>query len=172
MAQLWGLRRWLSTSAASRNVGLLIALAIVGVTACGYSGSYQGSTPSTQPSAQVIHPSVQAAKCGTVQGFGNLKVPVADTGAEQAKNCFWHAFQQCQPTSLVYIIGGVDTVLIRTFMIHNENGMCLISDAKQWHISSNLLSAPEIFACADLLQKPDGLYFSGCGKDGDIFVRS
>jgi hypothetical protein len=152
------------------NIGLLFALISITLAACGYSGSHQDSIPSTQSSSQVANTHAPVQKCGLVQSPGSLKVPIADSGAEQAENCFWHAFQHCQPATLVYILGGIDPSLIRTFTIHNETGECSISDAKQQRIVPNPPSFPESYICAGLIQRPNGLNFYACGKDGNVFV--
>ena len=172
MIQLWGPRRWLCETPAALSIVLSIALASTALATCGYSGSNQSNTSSTpsQPKSPVTHPAVQVQNCGIVQGLESLKVPVADTSAVQAENCFWHAFQQCHTATLVYIIGGIDIELIRTFMIHNDNGTCSISDTKQQHIVPNPPSAAETYVCAGLVQLPNGLHFSACGKDGSVFV--
>jgi hypothetical protein len=143
----------------------------ISLAACGYSGSRQNRSPSTQSSAQVANTPASVQECGIVQDPGRLKVPIADSGANQAENCFWHAFQHCNPATLVYILGGIDASLIRTFTIHNETVKCLLLDAKQQRIVPNPPSVPETYICAGLVQQPNGLYFYACGKDGDIFVH-
>jgi hypothetical protein len=185
MSQHCGLRCWLRTIAAALNIGLLIALVSTGLAACGYSGSNQGSTPSTQsqpqaqvthppiqshPQAQVTHPPVPVQKCGVVHGLAHLEVPPSDTGAGRAENCFWQAFQHCRPATLVFITSSVDTALIRTFTIHNHNGACSISDATQQRIVPHPPSPAGTYTCTGLVQKPDGLHFTACGKDGDVLV--
>src|SRR5207249_1531296 len=101
-----------------------------------------------------------------------LKVPIADSGAEKAENCFWHAFQHCHPASLISILGGLKVSLIRTFTIHNESSKCSISDTKQQRSVSNSPSVAETYICSGLIQRPNGLNFYACGKDGDIFVQN
>jgi len=88
-------------------IGLSIAFISIALVACAYSGAHQGISLSTQPSAQVVNTPASVQKCNIVQGPGRLKVPIADSGAEQAENCFWHAFQHCHPASLISIIGGI-----------------------------------------------------------------
>ena len=167
----WRLPHGRSTAFAVLSIWLMMALAGVGLAACGYSGS-QSNTPSTQsqPQAQVTHPPVPAQKCGVVQGLAYLEVPPSDTGAARAENCFWQAFQHCRPATLVFITSSTDTALIRTFTIHDENGTCSISDAKQQRIVPNPPSPAGTYTCTGLVQKPDGLHFSACGKDGDVLV--
>ena len=94
MTQHWELRRWLSIITTALSTGLLIALASTALAACGYNSSNQNSPSSTQSQPQATHPPVKVQNCGIVQGLGTLKVPPSDTGAQQAENCFWHAFQQ------------------------------------------------------------------------------
>jgi hypothetical protein len=171
MNHYWALQQRLCGTPAALNIWLLIAVISIAVAACGNSGSHQGNPPSTQSFTQVANTSSSIQKCGIVQGPGSLKVPIADSGAEQAENCFWLAFQHCNSATLVYIQGGIDPSLIRTFTIHNEIGKCLISDTKQLRIVANLPSVPETSICAGLIQRPNGLDFYACGKDGDVFVQ-
>lgn len=168
----WRLSRVRCAAFAMLSIGFMMVLASVGLAACGYSGSNQSSTPATrsQAQAQVTHPPVPIQKCGIVQGLAHLEVPPSDTGAARAENCFWQAFQHCRPATLVFITSSVDTALIRTFTIHDNNGTCSISDAKQQRIVPNPPSSAGTYTCTGLVQKPDGLHFSACGKDGDVLV--
>ena len=168
----WRLPRERRTAFAALSIGLMMMLASVGLAACGYSGSNQGSTPSTQsqPQAQVTHPPVPVQKCGVVQGLAHLEVPPSDTGAQRVETCLWQAFQHCHPAALVFISSSPGTALIRTFTISSNNGACSISDARQQRIASNPPSAAETYTCTGLVQKPGGLLFTACGKDGDVLV--
>ncbi len=157
---------------AKLNIWLSVALISIALAACGYSGAHQGISPQTQSSAQVVNSPASVQKCGIVQGPGSLKVPIADSGAEQAENCFWHAFQHCRPATLVYLLGGVEVSLIRTFTIHNESSKCSISDTKQQRTIPNPPSVAETYICAGLIQRLNGLSFYACGKDGDVFVHN
>lgn len=163
MTEHWGFRRWMCRAPALVSIGLLLALVSIGLAACGYSGSNPGSSPSTQPQAQVH-------KCGIVQGLGRLEVPAGGTSGEQAENCFWQAFQHCRSATLVFITSSPGMALIRTFTIHNNNGSCSVSDAMQQRIASNPPSPAETYTCAGLTQQPGGLLFSACGQDGDVVV--
>lgn len=170
MTEHWGFRHWMYRASALLSIGLLLALASIGLAACGYSGSNPGSAPSTQPQAQVTQTSTQVHKCGIVQGPGRLEVPVGVTSGEQAENCFWQAFQHCRPATLVFITSSPGMALIRTFTVHNNNGSCSVSDAMQQRIASNPPSPAETYTCAGLTQQPGGLLFSSCGQDGDVVV--
>jgi hypothetical protein len=163
------LHHWFSTTSAALSIGLLIALVSTGLAACGYNASGTSSTRS-QP-AQATHLPAQVQKCGIVQGLARLEVPVADNGAQQAENCFWQAFQHCRSATLVFITTSVASALIRTFTIHNNQGACSISDARQLRVVPNQpSSAATTFTCTGLVQQQQGLHFLACGQDGDIVV--
>ncbi len=185
VTRYWGLQQWSVVLA----TGLLIALASTGLAACGYNGSPQSSTPSTQPqtqgtrsSGQVTRPQIQgtrpptqmtpsrAQQCGAVQGYGRLEVVPIDNGAEQAENCFWLAFQHCQPATLIFITNNLATKLIRTFEIHDNHGTCSISDARQQRIASTPPAPATIYTCAGLIRHPRALDFTACGQDGTVVV--
>ena len=191
MTEHWRLRRGFCTTSAALSIGLLIVVVSAGLAACGNNGSNPGSSPSTQPQAQVTQlstqvkhasvqvtrsptqvtpPQTQVQKCGIVQGLGRLEVPVGVSSGEQAENCFWRAFQHCHPATLVFITSSPGMALIRTFTIHNNNGSCSILDAIQQHIASNPPSPAGTYTCAGLTQQSGGLLFSACGQDGDVVV--
>jgi hypothetical protein len=163
------LHRWSSKTIVALSIGLLIALVSTGLAACGNRGSTQGNTSSTQPKTQVTQHPAQVQQCGIVQDLARLEVPVADNGAQQAENCLWQAFQHCHPATLVFITPSANTALIRTFTIHNNQGTCSISDAKQLRMAANQLSAVKTFTCTGLVQQ-QGLRFLSCGEDGNVLV--
>jgi len=176
MTQHWGLRRWFRTTSVALSTGFLIALVSVGLAACGYNAD-QGSIPSTQFLAQVLHSQAQVAqaqvrvkRCGVVQTLGRLEVPPSDTGAEKVETCFWRAFQHCHPATLIFIVSSIDTSLIRTFTLHNKKGSCSISDAKQLRVVPNRPSPAKTYTCTGLVKLPGGLRFTACDQDGDVVV--
>jgi hypothetical protein len=179
MTQHWGLRRWFRTTSAALGTRFLIAVVSVGLAACGYNGSDQGSLSSTQSSSQVIdtqpqvtHSQAQVQKCGIVQALGTLKVPPSGADSEQAETCFWQAFQHCHPATLIFIRSGLGSALIRTFTLHNNHGACSITDAKQLRIAPNPPSAIKIYTCTGLVKLLGALRFTACGQDGDVVVSS
>lgn len=107
-------------------------------------------------------------QCGKVQARLNGVLDAAH--AKQAENCFWQTFQQCHPATLTFTIVGVDTMRTHTFTIHNENGNCPISDTVQLGGPDAVPAPSRTYTCTDLVQTPDGLYFSACDQDGTIFV--
>src|SRR5229473_1234245 len=132
-----GLQPWVRTTSVAFNTGLLITLLSLVLAACGYNSASISSTLSQtqvdQPQAQT-QVQTKVKQCGTVSGLGRLEVPVNDTGAAAAENCFWRAFQHCQPATLVFVSSSVDTSLIRTFVIHQNRARCSITDARQFRV--------------------------------------
>jgi hypothetical protein len=163
------LHRWSRRIIVALSIGFLIALTSTGLAACGSRSSNQGNTPPTQAKAQVAQLPVQVQKCGIVHGLARLQVPVADNGAQQVVNCFWQAYQHCRPATLVFITTSLDTALMHTFTIQNNQGTCSISDARQLRVMPNQLSAVKTFTCTGLVQQ-QGLRFLSCGEDGNVFV--
>ncbi len=170
-----GQRPWVFSTATLLTTGLLIALLGIGIAGCGYSSVGVASISSTSTSAQVLQPQTLVHQCGTVHGYGALKLVPQDQGSLQAENCFWQAFQHCQPATLVFTTSGVIKALfastvVRTFSLHKVNGVCLISDSKQTGISLKSLSPTTTYICSGLKRFPRALYILGCGKDGTIVV--
>ncbi len=149
------------------SLGLLLVMLSAGIAACG------SRTTTTGPAAPSPTATVAVQECGVVQtGPGSHKVTNDDL-AKQATDCFWKAFQQCHPANLIYRAGGVDTILVRTFTIQNNNGQCSITDAAQHFIVPHPTPVvSKAFTCAGVTQQADGLHFSACGDDGDVVVPS
>jgi hypothetical protein len=175
--QLWGLRCRLSKICA---IGLLLIFASAGMTACSYSGAAQASVSSALTQSQVqsstsvaqSQPSAAVAgkKCGIVQSLGRLEVPVADSDAGPAENCFLQALQQCRPATLVFIMSSIDTSVLRTFSTHNNHGTCSLVDTRQFRVLPGRTSAPVNYTCAGVKKIQGGLLFVACGQDGNVTV--
>lgn len=169
--------------------GILIVVARVGLAACNYTVSAQNSSaaqaqvnqtgtpePPIRPTPSPTRGTGAApAACGVVNGYGSLKVVPKDQGAAQAENCFWQAFQRCQAATLVFLTSGVgkgitNQTFKRTFTIHQENGACVISDARQEGPALNALQPATTFTCTGLVRQPGALDVLSCGQDGTIHV--
>jgi hypothetical protein len=168
-------RNRLSTISIVLSTGLLMALLTAGLLAC---ASHQGNQPSSAstPSSNQGNPlsspsalSTQAQECGKVRTAPNGALLDA-AAAKQATNCFWQAFQQCHTASLIFTSSGADTVTIRTFTIENKRDGCSISDTVQDMMGPNPASAAKTYTCRGLGRQSDGLHFTSCGEDGDVFV--
>ena len=168
------LQTWFDSTAAVFSSGLLVALLSVVLTACGSSStssssrSFQAQVPPPQARTQV---QTRVKNCGTVAGLRRLEVPTNDGIGVQAESCFWRAFQQCQPATLVFLSANSDTTFLRTFTIHNDRMRCSITDAKQFRIVPGPLSQTQVFTCAGLSKLPGALQFNACGKDGNVVLQ-
>jgi hypothetical protein len=141
--------------------GLLIAIISTGLVACvSSSGSAQNSTPTPPATAQ---------KCGQVQ-IGPNGALLNAAKVQQIENCFWQAYQHCQPASIIYWRSSVDTGVIRTFSTENKNGKCVLSDAMQHYMAPNPSSLPQTYTCTGMTLQSDGLHVTSCGEDGDIII--
>jgi hypothetical protein len=164
---------WFDSTAAVFSSGLLVALLSVVLIACGYSStssssrSFQTQVPPPPARTQV---QTRGKNCGTVTGLRGLEVPTDDSIGVQAESCFWRAFQLCQPATLVFLSGNIDTTFLRTFTIHNDRMRCSITDAKQFRIVPRPLSQAQVFTCAGLTKLPGALQFNACGKDGNVVL--
>ncbi len=134
-------------------IGVAIGLALL-VGALAGCGQTVGGTPQN---------------CGTVQLRG--AVTLGGTDATRAESCFYHAYQQCQRASLAVNEMGVDAGTDRTFNTQaGSNGGCAVSDAVYTYVIPTNHTNTKTYTCAGLSQKENGLLFSGCGADGDVFV--
>ncbi len=142
------------------SVTTLFFVIALGLAACGSNGGTGGSPTATPATVQ---------KCGSVHTLptGKLNDP---TTAKSTENCFWQAYQKCQPATLGYSAGGVDTISNSTFTISGTGGKCSISDAVQFSIVPATPSAPKTYTCTGMTQQQDGLHISACGDRGDILI--
>jgi hypothetical protein len=146
-------------------IGLISVFVCVLLAACGSNAATgSGGNPTPTPTG-----SGQAQKCGTVHTLpdGKLQNTITAKGIE---NCFWQHFQQCQPASLVFIAGGVDTVTTHTFTVRDNHGQCAAIDSVQLEIVPAKTRPAQTYSCASVSQQKAGLQFSQCGNEGTITV--
>jgi len=96
--------------------------------------------------------------CGIVGGSHPYRQP------RQAELCFYTAYQQCRVGMIKYdAVAANGDEVERDFYIDNHCGIAY------WR---GIASQPEsnLAACASLAMRADGLHFSQCGTDGDVFV--
>jgi len=145
------------------SMGLVLLVIGVGLAACGSNTTTGGGS---NPTPTV---STQVQKCGNVQA-NPLGHPLNGTTAKQAEDCFWQAEQKCQPATLTYIAGGVDTITTHIFTVQNNGGQCSVSDAMTHAFVPSKPSVTKTCTCSSVNQQTDGLHFSACGSEGDIVV--
>ena|SRR5258708_916001 len=143
-----------------------LALLLFLLAACGTQAST--ITGSNNPVATATTPSTQP--CGTVHTIRLQVVPADQKSVKSVEDCFWQAYQQCYPATLVYSQASVDTAMIHTFSLKSQNGKCAITDALQ---RVNFPHSPQSvgnYACTGLTQQPTGLHFLACDNEGDVLV--
>ena len=146
------------------SMGLVLVVICVGLVACGSNTTTIGGGSNPTPTV-----ATQVQKCGNVQA-NPLGHPLNGTTAKQAEDCFWQAEQKCQPATLTYIAGGVDTITTHIFTIQSNGGQCSVSDAMTHAIVPSKPSVTKTYTCSSVNQQADGLHFSTCGSEGDIVV--
>ncbi|HLZ60297.1 MAG TPA: hypothetical protein VKR06_25405 [Ktedonosporobacter sp.] len=164
------------------SMALLIVVSSIALVACSADQTQAaggGSTPSSSATSTYRHPggSTPAAipaipanmhNCGAISTLPNGKL--ADAGlAQSAGNCFWHAYQQCQPAGLFVQVGGIDTVTTHTFLITKNASGCAITDITSHRI---VPQPPRItnYACTGMTNSNAALHITGCGAEGDVAV--
>ncbi len=115
-----------------------------------------GITPFALAPRDVI---LESYLCGIIGGLHPYRNP------QQAEQCFYTAYQRCEPGAMKYATVANGTEMERDFYIDDHCGLAY------WR---GIASQPgsNMAACASLTMRADGLHFSQCGKDGDIFVPS
>lgn len=142
------------------GMGLLALFFGIGLVACGNGASGEDASPSSLPQ-----------QCGMILQMRSSSVPQQSAGqVQKIGDCFWHAFQQCQAATLVYVVKSIDTITQHSFTVGRNNTTCTISDAVQRTVIPKAPSAVRTFTCTTLTNDQEVLHFKGCGQDGDITI--
>ena len=144
---------------------MTLALLMLLLSACGSNVGGQGraTTPTNTPSLQEL-------KCGTVHTLHSQIAPADLNTARHAEDCFWQAFQQCQPATLTYTKNEVDAGSVNTFTLKSAGGKCTVSDGVQHFIVPRSPGKTTTYPCSDVKLQSDGLYVFSCGEIGTIIV--
>jgi hypothetical protein len=132
---------------------------------CGSNYSAQGG----QPQATATTPP-KPQNCGSVHTIHLLVVPTDQSKAKQIENCFWQAYQQCRPATLMFSSSEVDTGVIHNFSLKSANGACVISDGVQHFIAPRSPGAAKMYTCSSMAMQTDGLHILSCGELGNIVI--
>jgi hypothetical protein len=143
----------------------ILAFLMLALSACGSNLGGQGQGP-----APTSTPPLQVQKCGTVHTLHSQIAPADQNTARQAENCFWQAFQRCQPATLTYAENGLDAGTVNTFTLKSAGGKCAISDGVQHYIAPHPPGNTTTYTCSDVKLQSDGLYVFSCGNVGTIIV--
>jgi len=159
----------------------LLALLMLALTACGSNSDQGSTTSSTPPKAQstptptpasvaTSTPGTPAGYCGSIsrmmQGAKSLPGP---GDPQKVGNCFWSAYQQCQPASISYITASIDTTLTRTFETRKTaSGACQVQDTVQTRVIPRPPRTMGVYTCTSAKMRATSLQFLDCQKDGTI----
>ena len=146
---------------------MILALLILVLSACGSNVGGQGQVPTPTPTH-----SLQVQKCGTVHTLHSYITPADQNMVKQAENCFWRAFQQCQPATLTYSQNELDTGTVHTFTLKSAAGKCTVSDDVQHYVAPHPPANTTTYTCSDVKLQTDGLYIFSCGDIGTVVVPS
>ena len=137
-----------------------------------------GSTPtagSTSKAHNTPPPSSSPTTCGTItisQGTTGGMSPqsMQQSDPQQVSQCFWNAFQQCQPATLRFVVTGTTTETTRTFTIEQGTQSCSVSDTVQTGTSAEPDTATNVYSCANVVNSTTEMLISSCGADGNITI--
>lgn len=141
-------------------LALLLAL---GVAACGLSGT--GGADSAAPTATAI-----GGNCGAVATGPR---PVQNTpSAVSVEQCFAAAHTHCQPATLLFTAGGLDTITTHALAVVPSPGSgCHIADTRQTTLAGSGNKGPTtVLTCTTATLESDGLHLSGCQNSEDFTV--
>lgn len=145
-------------------MGLALLLSLLA--ACGTNSNT--ATGSNGPEGTATTPPTQ--HCGTIHTMQKQVIPADQKSAKETESCFWQAYQQCHPATLVYSQASVDTIALHTFSLKSQHGQCVITDTLQHRTFPHPPKSVENYTCAKLAQQADGLHFLACSTEGNILV--
>ncbi len=162
------------TSSSSRRNKALVIYGAMSITlftlvlaGCGSNVGEQGQATTPTPGL-----STQVQKCGTVHTLHSQIVSVDQNTVKQTENCFWQAFQQCQPATLTYSKNELDTGTVNIFILKNNGGKCAISVGVQQFVAPRPPGKPTMYTCSSVKLLSDGLYIYSCGDAGTAVIPS
>ena len=154
-----------SHSSFQRMASIVVSFLLLGffLAACGSTGGGGQPTPTPTRPAQTVD-------CGKIQSLANGIAPSDKAAAQQAVNCFYSAYQKCQPATLVFSSFGIDAGVINHFAVKIVNGSCTISDGWQHFIAPKPPAGTITYSCASMNMQADGLHIESCGTVGSIVI--
>lgn len=138
---------------------VLVALLVVAGLIFAHSRSVTAQTTPKACGIVIMHSSTGPA-------FG-----VQHSSVQQVTNCFWQAYQQCQPAIMQVTLMGVDAGVEHTFTIQKKGSTCSITDnAQNYNVSIKLKAKPVVSGCSSMAMQSDGLLITGCGDEGSFII--
>jgi hypothetical protein len=109
-------------------------------------------------------------KCGTItlSPIGKLLDP--SKIAPHNGSCFEQAYQHCQPATLIFTHGGIDTVTIHTFTVSQKQHPCSVTDLLQYRVIPGPLHTTGTYTCSNVNITKDALFIKHCNTEGTISI--
>ena len=139
----------------------------VGSTPTAASTSKAHNTPPPSSSSPTACGTITVSQ-GTTGGMGPQSMQQSDP--QQVSQCFWNAFQQCQPATLRFVVTGTTTETTRTFTIEQGTQSCSVSDTVQTGTSAEPDTATNVYSCTNVVNSTTEMLISSCGADGNITI--
>ena len=157
-----------SRNAISRLACVVVSFLLLGffLAACGSNTTTAGGGQPTPTPTRLA----QTVDCGKIQSRANGIAPSDKAAAQQATQCFYQAYQKCQPATLVFSSFGVDAGVINNLAVKNANGSCAVSDGWQHYIAPHPPAGTITYSCASMNMQTDGLHIETCGDAGTIVI--
>lgn len=171
-------------------IASLFGLFILAMSGCGSAsgGSTSDNPSSTNAVTQTVVPSASATSAskaptalatsttpGTkaILNCGTIRISatpiVVDAKTRDAKECFWHAYQQCQAATLTVNFTGVDTITRRILTL-SQGTPCHVTVVVQHSIVPQPVKTTGNYSCGSIDRTSQALVIKTCGKDGDITI--
>jgi hypothetical protein len=113
--------------------------------------------------------SLTTQQCGSVHAFRSRVTSMDQSMARGVEDCFWQAFQQCQPATMSYTQSDATSGTVHTFSLENQNGRCLVTDSAR-PFTTHMSQPAVLSTCAGIQKRADGLRVLSCGKLGNILI--
>src|SRR5579859_6788207 len=157
-----------ATTAATSSTPSSIQTSSTTPTTSSATTSTKATTTSNSTSSSTSDsPSSSPQKCGTIS-MSPLQLQGA-APAQQVGGCFWQAYQQCSPASMLVSATGMDTTISHSLLIEKKNGSCAIVDTLSKALAPKPATATT-YICSGMTNNNGTLHLTGCGTEGDIII--
>ena len=144
-------------------LSLLILLIGCGLAACGTNSTTGGGGSSATPTP------APTKNCGTIRQAAGRTIGTI-TGSQQVGDCFWQAFQQCQPALMTFSVMGVDTLTTHTLVTKKTAASCAVVDTIQNQVVPSPSKHTTTVTCAGVTKEQTDLRVTSCGNQGDLVI--
>jgi len=117
-------------------------------------------------------PTASAPVAAAQSACGSLDIGASSSkDVSAAENCFSHAYAGCDGAQFSVAYKGDAAGVARTFEMYRSanDDSCQLVEVVD-HFKSGLLTSSDTYLCASVRQAADGITFTKCGPEGDVFV--